>query len=174
MLILFGIPLIAVLIEIIYGMTQNGDSFLEALFQGCLVGFLTFFICIFLIMGTSAVACSDETNKKVGTEETIEIVAIADGNHVSGALGFLGSGVIDDELKYTYMYSRNGYGLTIEQVPADNSYIIYTNTVPKVTKKTYTFAKQSTCLWALPMWDDEYFFELPENSVILDYRVDLQ
>lgn len=174
MLILFGIPLIAVLIETIYGMTQDGDTFWEALFQGCLIGFLAFFICIFVIMGTSAVACSDETNKKVETEESTEIAAIADGNHISGTIGFLGSGIIDDELKYTYLYSRNGYGLTIKQVPADNSYITYTNTVPKVTKKTYTFARQGTCLWALPMWDDEYFFELPEGSVILDYRVDLQ
>ena len=174
MLILFGIPLIAALIEIIYGMTQNGDSFWEAAFQGCLVSFLTFFICIFLIMGTSAVACSDEANKRVETEETIEIAAIADGNHVSGTMGFLGSGIINDELKYTYMYSRNGYGLTIEQVPAKNSYIVYTGTTPTVTKKTYGFVKKGTYTWALPMWDDEYFFELPEGSVILDYRVDLQ
>ena len=103
-----------------------------------------------------------------------QIVALQDGDAITGRTFFLGSGYVKNELEYTYMYDTEK-GFAVNQVPAAHSYIQYSNSNPYVIEhKAMRFDSIICNLITMLSVSTEYQFYLPEGSIIQGYNIDLQ
>lgn len=133
------------------------------MFAGSLVGVLLYFA----IAGISISFTQPQTET-----EMQEIAALADNSryehYKSGYLICNGN----EQLKYTYMY-KTDKGLTVKEVKANQSYIrdLSENEQPYVIITT-TYYKNIIVGKVITKY--EYTFYLPPNSIVTDYKIDLQ
>ena len=130
-------------------------------------------ILVWLLIGALSLCGSEPVSKTPLEDEAIEIYALADGNLTEGHGSFLGSGHIDEELKYTFV-KKDAFGYTVEQVDADACYVKYTDDIPRavpIEERYNGFIK---------FWTGDnvaksgYIFYLPEGSIIEQYNIDLK
>lgn len=139
-----------------------GYSFLGILL-GAMIGLIiTLFCSIFAECGAE---------KTWSTVEDTNIYALQDNLTTEGSF-FLGSGHINDELKYFYV-KETDVGYTVCNVDADNSYIRYTTDRCHIERQTYEFTNGFVKLIAIPM-SDRYIFHIPDGSILNNYAVDLK
>lgn len=130
-------------------------------------------VLVWLMIGAISLAAAGPVSKTPLENEAIEIYALADGNLTEGYSSFLGSGHIDEELKYTFV-KKDTFGYTVEQVDADVCYVRYTNDTPKAVPIEQCYGG-----W-VKFWTGEniaksgYIFYLPEGSIIEQYNIDLK
>ena len=167
----FIIGIVAVVIYIIWMCADE-------LFSGgeiAVLGFMSFLgamlVAFLLTLFSSAIAysCADKT---YSVAEDVEIYALQDNITTEGSF-FLGSGHIDDELKYFYV-EETDLGYTIKHVDADDTYIQYTDGRCHLEKHTYTYDGWFAQAVTMPLFGDRYVFYIPEGSVINNYSVDLK
>ena len=138
------------------------------------LGFMLFFavIAIALIVALLSSAIAEEcADKTYSVAEDIDIHALQDNITTEGSF-FLGSGHINDELKYFYV-AETDLGYTVKNVDADQSYIQYTDGRCHIEKQVYTFNNWFVRLIAIPI-TDRYIIYIPEGSIINNYSVDLK
>ena len=152
--------------EMYYGFDAFGIVLMSLFFS--LAAFL-----IWLLVGAISLFGSEPVSKTPLEYEAIEIYALADGNLTEGHGSFLGSGHINEELKYTFV-KKDAFGYTIEQVDADTCYVKYTNDTPRAVPVEERYDG-----W-VKFWTGEsvaktgYIFYLPEGSIIEQYNIDLK
>ncbi len=152
-------------IGFIFGFTDYYD-FVEGLFG--------WFAGIFLgLLLSLIVACVSLAFTQPQEEElTQDIVALADNpryeHYKNGYLVCNGS----EQLKYAYMY-KTDKGLTVKEVNANKSYIqtISDDKTPYVKITTIYY---KNILVGKVITSHEYTFYLPPNSIVTDYKIDLQ
>ena len=98
-----------------------GGAFLGAIF-GVVIDFLIFLLIGLICMGV--MSCYDEAKCDVVYDTKTELVALKDDAMISGH-SYLGSGYIDEDLKYVYIYEDPVKGMKAERVDADYAYIKY-------------------------------------------------
>lgn len=142
----------------------------ECIAMGFLVLIAAVIGSILLMMFSSAAAetCADKTYHVV---EDIDIYALQDNITTDGSF-FLGSGHIDDELKYFYV-EKTELGYTVKNIDADQAYIQYTTDRCHIEKQSYTFDNWFVRLIAEPI-TDRYIIYIPEGSIVNNYSVDLK
>lgn len=144
-----------------------GLSLLVAV-AGAFVGFLA---CLFAMVIFIAMP---EDTKVVEYGAKTELVALKDNFQVEGS-AFLLSSVVNEELKYTYIYDTE-MGLTTDSISADDAYIKYIG--EDETPYIQTWAKQPKNIifkWLFYPETTYYTIYLPEGSVIENvYEVDLE
>lgn len=166
----FIIPIIVVVLfvthEIRDGLLDGWEIFwLSVLvFIGSILG--ATLLCAF--SSEIAEECADKT---YSIAEDVDIYAMQDNLATEGNF-FLGSGHVDDELKYFYVV-KGEFGYTVTNVNADNTYIQYTSERCHLEKHTYTFDNWFVRLIAIPC-SEHYVFYIPEGSIINNYTVDLK
>jgi hypothetical protein len=104
--------------------------------------------------------------------EDTDIYALQDNITTEGSF-FLGSGHIDDELKYFYV-KETDIGYTVCNVDADQSYIRYTDDRCHIEKQTCAFTNEFVNWIAFPFNDTRYIFHIPDGSIMNNYVVDLK
>lgn len=103
------------------------------------------------------------------------LVSLNDGKGVEGRIHFLGSGYIKDKMVFTY-YVANGEYHTLEQAPAGNSRVKYSEKGNIVSVTEY-FPTDVWYNWfSLPAYepDTEYVFHVPEGSIVQQFNLDAQ
>jgi hypothetical protein len=169
MLLVCILPLI---VGIIYCIKESIDCGIgDGLFYGFVVWFFTAIGC-FAFAGLGGGFLSTDANQAILSEDTVAICALQDGQSVEGHF-YLGSGYVDEELKYTYMYEVPGKGFTTAQIAADQSYVSYGNT-PSVKTVQYCFTNDFLNCLFIPWYNTEYYITVPEGSIIQSYNIDLQ
>lgn len=158
-------------IVITYFLIQ-GEDFLTAFCGGGLIAFATFLIVSFCIILPLSHIFGGKFEVKY-KESTTEILSLQDTTHQI----FLRRGYAKDELKYNYMYATDK-GYTVGSTPAENSYINYTDGVP------YIYCKEPQCYKSFLAnvflivdscnHPSEYYFYIPQGSIIEDYSIDLK
>ena len=143
-----------------------GEGFVTTLCT-MVAGVLTGLI-VFLLSSCIADCCAEKTYYTV---EDTDIYALQDNMTTEGRF-FLGSGHIDNELKYFYV-KQTDVGYTISNVDVDNAYIQYTSDRCYVEKQQGKFNNWFVRLIAEPM-DVRYIFHIPEGSIINNYSIDLR
>lgn len=139
-----------------------------------LMGFL---ILIAALMGSllltviSTAVAEVEADKTYSVTEDIDIYALQDNITTDGSF-FLGSGHIDDELKYFYV-AKTELGYTVKNIDADQAYIQYTDGRCHIEKQSYTFDNWFVRLITVPL-TDRYIIYIPEGSIVNNYSVDLK
>nr|WP_156736357.1 hypothetical protein [Mycobacterium sp. E3298] len=106
-------------------------------------------------------------------KEEIPMVALKDNVGVSGRF-FLGSGSVDDEMKYYYMV-QSDKGMQIQSVSAEKSYLIETDKEQPVIKITDKRFKNKNLERWFPSWESgDTTIYVPKGSIDYNYKVDLQ
>ncbi len=135
----------------------------------CLLA-LIFGMLIALLIGSIATACGAET--EILTQETRNLYALADGDDIHGHF-FLGSGTIDENMKYVYIVETEGKGYKMESIGIHSAYIQYVDEQPTLTKTVYIF--ESDILNFFGVCDStEYLFRIPEGSITNSYVINLE
>lgn len=165
--------ILGLIIGLIAGIVTAKESWMdfgEGVFITVMITLLGAVIgCLVLICSSAIAECgADKTHYVV---EDTEIYALQDNLATEGNF-FLGSGHIDEELKYFYV-KQTDLGYTVCNVDADRTYIQYTTGRCHVEKRSYTFNNWFVSLIAIPM-KDQYIFYIPDGSIINNYAVDLE
>ena len=142
-------------------------SFIVAL-GGFIVGTM---ICF---MASSIFSCQPIEDCRIEEQEQIELVALKDGFQVEGP-AFLFSSIVDQELKYTYIYETD-YGRTTNSIDADQCYIKYIDgNIHPYIQKWEVMPRSDFINWLFMPSYYKYTIYLPEDSVIENvYEVDLE
>ena len=159
---------LAVAIGTFCAFNQTGETFL-----GIIAGFFVAFgicilVAIFICMPLSGVSY-DVGVPVIYEDTTTPLVAMQDGTGT-----FVRSMHVKEDLNYFYLYpDENGKGIASGQAKAKYSYINYTEKEPYVV---FHHAKKfDSFFWNLITfpWTDEYYFYIPEGSIVQDYTIDL-
>lgn len=110
---------------------------------------------------------------EVGTQTTSEIYALADNSGIEGSF-FLGSGSIDEEMKYVYVVEVEGKGYKMHTIDADSAYVQYYDGTPKMVETTYWFKSELLNFFGICPSGTEYIFYIPEGSITNSYVIDLE
>ena len=108
------------------------------------------------------------------TDEKIELIALKDNFQAKGTT-FLFSSIINDELKYTYIYETD-MGMTVKSLDADTCYIKYIgdNETPYIQKWIVSHPSEFMVKMFFLSYD-RYTIYLPEGSVIEEvYNIDIE
>ena len=163
--------IIGVSIAIFLSICDYFCDFWEGIFNSFLGGLTGVMIGLFLMLFSSLFAsCCAETTWS--TVENTDIYALQDNLTTEGSF-FLGSGHINDELKYFYV-KETDIGYTVCNVDADNTYIRYTTDRCYVERQTCTFTNDFINLIAFPFNYTRYIFHIPDGSIMNNYAVDLK
>lgn len=162
--------IIGLIIGIIWAINDALDfweGFFDA-FISLLLGVMIGLLC--MLFSSIFAECGAE--KTWSTVEDTNIYALQDNLTTEGSF-FLGSGHIDDELKYFYV-KETDIGYTVCNVDADDSYIRYTTDNCHVERQICTFTNDFVNLIAFQFDDTRYIFHIPDGSILNNYAVDLQ
>ena len=169
------VPFIVLIAAFIYNFHEWGD-FGEACFVGAASSLLTFVSLLLICDVVIGAILSTPQNKVILTETRKELVALRDNFAVEGRMGFLGSGYIDEELQYTYMY-KDERGIAVDSVPAENSFVNFIGEGEEPYVKTVDYGFKNKWLYVIgfPMYNTEYFIYITEGTIITNYyNIDLQ
>lgn len=172
MIFMIIIPIIVLVWTLVYFFREGEYDF--GIVSGILLPILAFLLTGMIIVLPLSAAAKSLQVPIVYEDTTTQIIALQDGNLTDGRIPFLGSGYVKDELKYTYMYDTEK-GYTVNQVPAKHSYIQYSQHDPYVIQ--HSAVKFDDAFWnliAFPSVDTEYYFYIPEGSIVQGYNIDLQ
>ena len=105
--------------------------------------------------------------------ETQEIYALIDSSSVERH-AYLARSYDEENLKYNYLYQKEGKGWGYRSVEAESCYINFTLDTPHVEIHNIDY-KYAFFRWLFPDFiADDYIFYIPEDSVIInDYEIDL-
>lgn len=111
---------------------------------------------------------------RIEEREQIELIALKDGFQVEGS-AFLFSSVVDQELKYSYIYETD-YGRATNSIDADQCYIKHIGKdIHPYVQKWEVMPKSNFINWLFIPSYYKYTIYLPEGSVIENvYEVDLE
>lgn len=107
-----------------------------------------------------------------------EIYSLKDNYGVDGYIGRW-HGSINSELEYAYIYEVKGKGLTVGHIPADKTYINFSEDATSVTIYAYTERPKSKFLqWVFGESTNpvEYHIVAPKGSILItdEYIIDLE
>lgn len=137
-----------------------------------LVGFLTGIMICFIASGIFSFQPIEDC--RIEEREQIELVALKDGFQAEGS-AFLFSSIVDQELKYTYIYETD-YGRTTNSIDADQCYVKYIDKdINPYIQKWEVMPKSNFINWLFKPGYYKYTIYLPEGSVIENmYEIDLE
>ena len=162
---------------------------LFAIFEGCVDitecilgiivgGLIGILVALLVLLGIILAACGAEYEIVEDPVAQYEIYSLKDNYGVDGYIGRW-HGSIDSDLEYAYIYEVEGKGLTVGHIPADKTYINFSEDATSVTIYAYTERPKSKFLqWIFSESTDpaEYRIVAPKGSIVLadEYIVDLE
>ena len=179
--IIFIAPIVTFILVFWYTMFNDGwkpckrpfryNSFLEVSGVSILMSILALVISflVSLVLG----ACFMNCDMKLLSQQTQNLYAISDGNEVEGSF-FLGSGTIDDSMKYVYIVEVEGKGYKMKTIGVNNAFVSYTEDTPTLVTNTYVFENEFLNFIAFPANATEYIFNIPTGSITNTYVIDMK
>lgn len=173
MFILF-IGLIVLVWSIVYFIREDEDfiSSILATTLLTLIGMLFASLTSTMVSGIGSCHANYET---VATHQN-EIVCLQDSMGINGGR-YAYRGYIDEKLQYVYLTKEEGKGITSKQIPADKTYINYTEENPRVVTREMQFSNPVLHFFSSGFeFNNEYDLYLPEGSIVIEgqYNIDLQ
>lgn len=125
-----------------------------------------------LLCTLSSVFISSFADVEYSLIETKEIVALNDNSAVSGRF-FLGSGRVDEEMKY-YFVEETEKGKYTDSISAEYAYVIESDSeVPRIEKHCAEWENDALDWLGCPLEGSHYKIYVPVGSVTTDFVVDL-
>ena len=129
---------------------------------------------IIALIGCVIFECQPIEDCRIDMEDRTELVALKDNSQIEGS-AFLFSSVIDEDLRYTYIYETD-MGMTTKSIDSSKAYIKYieANETPYI-QTWYVRPHSDFINWLFCPGYYRYTIYLPEGSVIENvYEVDLK
>ena len=173
-------PIVAFVLVFWYFMFDEGwkpcrpfryNNFFEVAGVSCLIALLALVISFLasLVLGAFFAAA----DMKVLTRQEQKLYALSDGNEIEGSF-FLGSGSIDDNMKYVYIVEIEDKGYKMKTLGVNHAYINYTDETPTLVTISYVFDNNILNFFAVPFESHEYIFNIPEGSITNSYIIDME
>ena len=123
------------------------------------------FVIFFISLGFCPTTCA--------SIEKQEIYALTDSSSIERR-AYLARSYDEENLKYNYLYQKEGKGWGYRSVEAESCYINFTSDTPYVEIQNIDY-KHAFFRWLFPDFiADDYIFYIPEDSIIInDYEMDL-
>lgn len=112
-----------------------------------------------------------DASTEVAYSETYEIHALVDNARYSGRVSgniYLVQSHVNEDLKYSYMYTVEGKGYAFNEVLASCSYLNYTNDKPHMVRNVLAFQNEALELLFGYWGHNEYIFYLPNGAEVID------
>ena len=172
---IFLVGIVTAIICIIYFIKEE-EMFIYSVAITLLISFLSFLLaCLISLIVTGFGMASDANYETIETRQD-EIVCLQDNMSMSGRR-YAYRAYINEKLQYTYLTNETGKGITSKQIPADDTYINYTEEQPRVIQRTMVFSNPILGFFSSGLETDyEYDLYLPEGSIAVEgeYNIDLQ
>lgn len=149
----------------------------------CILGFIAggvigTAVALATFLGIGIAACTAEYEIVENPVAQYEVYSLKDNYGVEGYIGRW-CGSIDSELEYAYIYEVEGKGLTVGHIPADQTYISFSEDATSVTIYAYTNKPKSKFLrWFFGESTNpvKYRIVAPEGSIVItdEYIIDLE
>lgn len=135
-------------------------------------------VALLVFLGIMLVTCGAEYEIVENPVAQYEVHSLKDNYGVDGYIGRW-HGSIDSELEYAYIYEVEGKGVTVGHIPADKTYINFSEDATSVTIYAYTRRPKSKFLqWFFGESKDpaEYRIVAPKGSIVIadEYIIDLE
>lgn len=149
----------------------------------CILGFIAGGLigtvaALLVFLGVGLAACTAEYEIVEEPVAQYEIYSLKDNYGVDGYIGRW-HGSINSELEYAYIYEVKGKGLTIGHIPADKTYINFSEDATSVT--IYAYAERPKSKFSQWVFGEsttpvEYRIVAPKGSIVIadEYIVDLE
>ena len=142
---------------------------------GALIGTL---VALLVFLGIVLAACGAEQEIVEVPIAQYEVYSLKDNYGVEGYIGRW-HGSIDSDLEYAFIYEVEGKGLTVGHIPADKTYINFSEDATSVTIYVYTERPKSKFLqWFFGESTSpaEYHIVAPKDSIVItdEYIIDLE
>lgn len=169
--ILLAVIVVTVLSITIYYWVDSGD-FVDCIAFFFVVGFIGTIIFASLggvVFGTIA---TDNSTIVTTSRTDTPLTALNTGSEVSGRF-FLGSGRIDSDSVFSYIYETPEGGYRLDSVYVDQA-TVYADEETNPYMTTITWERKPDTFWApftLYGVSDTYEFHIPQGSILVDYTV---
>ena len=169
-MIWFWFIIIATLIWIIYDICEWSFEFYHPIIM-ILMTIVAFLVLLFTSVVSSNIA------ETVPVESTTqELVAIQDNRDIEGHGSFISRSV--ETNNYYYYLTETEKGIKLNKQLTNSSYIKYLEEEETPYIEIFTFdyknKKLNEIFWGPCVKNDEYIFHIPKDSVITEYKIDLQ
>lgn len=157
------------------GMYGDVGEYILGILAGIAIGIA---VALLVLLGIGLASCAAEYEIVENPVAQYEVHSLKDNYGVDGYIGRW-HGSIDSELEYAYIYEVEGKGVTVGHIPADETYITFSESATSVTIYAYTDRPKSKFLrWFFgestkPV---EYRIVAPKDSIVIadEYIIDLE
>lgn len=160
--------IVSLIVAIIYSIRVGQDfdsifsgiiAFLCAFFFGCLINSLVFI--------SFSLAFTQKENLEYDIINSQNIYALKDN---IGEEYYLGQ---NNDLLYYYMV-KDERGYNIQQINSKDVYLKYVNDTFKIEEYEAYFKYDWMNFFGIPVGKNYYIFYIPENSIKMDYKIDME
>lgn len=171
---IFLVGIITAIICIIYFIKEEEDFFPSAILT-FLISIASMLLACIISLCVTGFGMNNANYETIETRQD-EIVCLQDNMSVGGRR-YAYRAYINEKLQYTYLTNETGKGIVSKQIPADDTYINYTEEQPRVIKRVMVFSNPILSFFSSGLETDyEYTLYLPEGSIAVEgeYNIDLQ
>lgn len=106
---------------------------------------------------------------------THNLISLKDNNSISGSF-FLGSGIINNEMRYSYYYNCGNDNYKLTSVSANNTYVKYTKDKPRIEYHYKEINSKSNWKYFSNLLSDGgyYIIYIPEGSIKYNFVLDAE
>lgn len=109
-------------------------------------------------------------------DSEIEIMSLNDVHEISGNF-VLGSGNIDGNFYYYFYYKTDDNFIKLDKINSKDTKIRYVSSNPSIEIYKWKSAKNFKNMFSFSFpssIDDRYILNIPENTIVKDYKIDLR
>ena len=104
---------------------------------------------------------------------TFELESIQDNSSISGSF-FLGSGRVNGTMSYAFYYKNSDNEYKLQTVDANNSAIIYTDSIPIFEQYTLRMVNNNWSILGMYDGQKKYKFKIPQGSIKNNFNLDTE
>ena len=169
-MIWFWLILLVTLAWIIYDICDWGFSFFHPIIM-----FLITIVAFLVLLVTANIGSAVAETVPVGST-TQELIALQDNRDIKGQGSFLSRSI--ETNSYYYYLTETEKGLQLNKQSTNSSYVKYLEEgeTPYIEIITLDYKNKilNEVLWGPCIKGNEYTFHIPKDSIITEYKIDLQ
>lgn len=153
---------------------EDATDALMSTLMGALFGAVGFVVSAIISLLISSISPIQGEYQLTKTEQ---LESISDNNSIHGRF-FIGSGMIDGKMSYSFYYKSGSNEYRLGNVDANEATVKYSDDAPVV--ETYVYIKTPTKLQKLLIFtsctceDNQYVFHVPKGSIMNSFKLDAQ
>ena len=162
---------LGLIISVVICVYKTRTDFWFDAFEGFIVFVMALLLSVtlFIISSGSATCCADVDFTTISEKK---IIALKDNQNVNGQI-YLCGGYVEEEM-YFYYAEETELGYKTDKIKAQNCYIQYTDGEAYIEEQKAGFTNELVKVIASPLCSRRYIIYCPEDTVTVEFKVDLE